>query len=93
MSMWRLWPGPSGRSRRIPAGVAILLVVLGVVATAAGLDAPSDGSVVPLGWRADGVVVNVPGTPAAVAGTPVDVPGAPVTPPGAPGAPGGVGLR
>ncbi|MFI9840823.1 GAF domain-containing sensor histidine kinase [Nonomuraea sp. NPDC051941] len=87
--MWRLWPGPSGWSRRIPAGVAILLVLLGVVATAAGLDAPSDGSVVPLGWRADGVVVNVPGTPAD-GGIPVGVPGAPVS---APGASGGVGLR
>ncbi|MEV4014986.1 sensor histidine kinase [Nonomuraea angiospora] len=95
--MWRLWPGSSGRSRRIPAGVAIVLVVLGVVATAAGLDAPSDGSVVPLGWRADGVVVDVPGTPADVPGTPADVPRASVDAPGAPahvpGAVGGAGLR
>ncbi|MEW1846459.1 hypothetical protein AB0392_51610, partial [Nonomuraea angiospora] len=66
--------------------MAIVLVVLGVVATAAGLDTPSDGSVVPLGWHADGVVVDVPGTPA-------DVPGTPVNAPGAPGASGGVGLR
>ncbi|MEV1178482.1 hypothetical protein [Nonomuraea sp. NPDC049784] len=51
------------RSRRTPAGVAIALVVLGVVATAVRLDAPSDGGVVRLGWGGDGVVVDVPGRP------------------------------
>ncbi|GAA0999693.1 hypothetical protein GCM10009555_101100 [Acrocarpospora macrocephala] len=51
------------RSRRGPAAVAIFLVVLGVLATAVRLDAPSDGSVVRLGWstwQLDGVVVDVP---------------------------------
>ncbi|GAA4558317.1 sensor histidine kinase [Planotetraspora kaengkrachanensis] len=50
-------------SRRAPAAVAIVLVVLGVVATAVRLDAPSDGSIVRLGWSTwhlDGVVVDVP---------------------------------
>ncbi|NUO59559.1 MAG: hypothetical protein HOV78_23095 [Hamadaea sp.] len=50
-------------SRRAPAVVAIVLAVLGVVGVAARLDAPGDGTVVPLGWsalRPDGVVVEVP---------------------------------
>ncbi|GAA4593578.1 hypothetical protein GCM10023194_58180 [Planotetraspora phitsanulokensis] len=53
-------------SRRAPAAVAIVLVVLGVVATAALLDGPSDGSIVRLGWSTwhlDGVVVDVPVSP------------------------------
>ncbi|WP_433444159.1 hypothetical protein [Nonomuraea sp. CA-141351] len=50
MSAWRPWWASTRRSRRTPAGVAIALVVLGVVATAVRLDAPSDGGVVPLGW-------------------------------------------
>ncbi|MFI6317438.1 sensor histidine kinase [Nonomuraea sp. NPDC050556] len=48
--------------RWVPAAVAIALVVLGVVATAVRLDAPSDGTVVRLGgatWHLDGVVVDV----------------------------------
>ncbi|MGP3920908.1 histidine kinase [Nonomuraea sp. 10N515B] len=48
------------RRYRAPAAVAIVLVALGAVATAVCLDAPSDGSVVRLGWRPDGVVVDVP---------------------------------
>lgn len=59
--MWRPWTASIWRSRKTPAGVAIVLVVLGVVATAVRLDAPSDGSVVLLGWPPGGVVVDVPG--------------------------------
>jgi signal transduction histidine kinase len=51
------------RARRVPALLAIALVVLGIVATAARLDAPGDGSYVTFGlssWRSDGVVAQVP---------------------------------
>ncbi|NUT23403.1 MAG: hypothetical protein HOV77_29890 [Hamadaea sp.] len=50
-------------SRRAPAVAAIVLAVLGVVGVAVRLDAPGDGTIVPLGWsslRPDGVVVEVP---------------------------------
>ncbi len=53
-----------------PAVVAIGLVLLGLIATAARLDAPADGSVLRLGrstWHSDGVVVDVPGTPSGAA--------------------------
>ncbi|GAA2313093.1 hypothetical protein GCM10010149_75200 [Nonomuraea roseoviolacea subsp. roseoviolacea] len=66
MSARLSWLAPVRRSRRVPAGVAIVLVVLGVVATAVSLDAPSDGTIVRLGWsmgRLDGVVVDVPAAP------------------------------
>ncbi|MFI7455767.1 hypothetical protein ACIBQX_50505 [Nonomuraea sp. NPDC049714] len=48
------------RPFRVELHGAIVLVVLGAVATAVCLDAPSDRSVVRLGWRPDGVVVDVP---------------------------------
>ncbi len=54
------------RSRRTPAVVAAGLVLLGLVATAARLDAPSDGSILRLGgstWHHNGVTVDVPGAP------------------------------
>jgi signal transduction histidine kinase len=57
----------SGRSRWTAAAVAVALVVLGILATAARLDAPSDGSIIELtwsSWRFDGVIVDVPGPPA-----------------------------
>ena len=57
----------SGRSRWTPAAVAVALVVLGILATAVRLDAPSDGSIIDLtwaSWRFDGVIVDVPGVPA-----------------------------
>jgi two-component system NarL family sensor kinase len=60
---------PAWRStlaRRAPAVVAVVLVLLGVIAVAVRLDAPSDGTVVPF-YRTDGVVVDVP--------SPVDSPG------------------
>ncbi|MFI6604137.1 hypothetical protein ACIBHX_48590 [Nonomuraea sp. NPDC050536] len=49
--------------RRIPALAAIALVVLGVIAVAVRLDAPSDGFLVRTewsSWRADGVVAGRP---------------------------------
>lgn len=49
-------------SRRAEVAAAILLVLIGVLATAAALDAPSDGSLLRLGWstwQADGVAVEV----------------------------------
>jgi signal transduction histidine kinase len=52
------------RTRRWPPVLAVLLVVLGVVGTAARLDAPSDGSVIRFGgaaWRADALRVDVTG--------------------------------
>ena len=56
----------SNLARRAPAIVAVVLVLLGVIAVAVRLDAPSDGTVVSL-YRTDGVVVAVP--------SPVDGPG------------------
>ena len=56
--MPRGWP-----RRRAGVWCAAVLVLLGVLATAARLDAPSDPAVLRLGWstwRADGVVVDVP---------------------------------
>ena len=53
-------------TRRAPALVAAVLVLLGVIAVAVRLDAPSDGTVVSL-YQVDGVVVDVP--------SPVDGPG------------------
>src|SRR5437764_1445320 len=50
--------------RRLPVMVALALVALGVIATAARLDAPGDGTVLRFGgaaWRAESVVVDVPG--------------------------------
>ncbi|MBU2667843.1 hypothetical protein KOI35_30460 [Actinoplanes bogorensis] len=52
------------RTRRWPAVLAALLVVLGVIGAAARLDAPSDGSVIRFGgaaWRGDAVRVRVTG--------------------------------
>ncbi|NJP91747.1 hypothetical protein HCN51_20170 [Nonomuraea sp. FMUSA5-5] len=66
MSAWRSGTIPARRRRAAPAAVAIVLVVLGVMATAVRLDAPSDGSVVLLGWRPGAVAVDVP---AAAAGS------------------------
>ncbi|HTJ39528.1 MAG TPA: histidine kinase [Dactylosporangium sp.] len=54
---------PAGRSRISSAVVAIVLAVLGVVGVTVRLDAPGDGTILPLGWsalRPDGVVVEVP---------------------------------
>jgi signal transduction histidine kinase len=54
------------RSRRLPTVLAAGLLGLGVIALAVRLDAPSDGSVLRLGWstwHANGVVVDVPGGP------------------------------
>jgi signal transduction histidine kinase len=45
--------------RRAPAIIAVVLVLLGVLAVAVRLDAPSDGTVVTF-YRVDGVVVEVP---------------------------------
>jgi signal transduction histidine kinase len=56
----------SALARRAPAVVAVVLVLLGVIAVAVRLDAPSDGTVVSF-YRTDGVVVDVP--------SPVDSPG------------------
>ena len=56
----------SSLTRRAPAIVAVVLVLLGVIAVAVRLDAPSDGTVVSF-YRVDGVVVDVP--------SPVDGPG------------------
>ena len=53
-------------ARRAPAVVAVVLVLLGVIAVAVRLDAPSDGTVVSF-YRTDGVVVDVP--------KPIDGPG------------------
>ena len=50
----------SSLARRAPAIVAVLLVVLGVIAVAVRLDAPSDGTVVS-SYGVDGVVVDMPG--------------------------------
>ena len=49
----------SSLARRAPAIVAVVLVLLGVIAVAVRLDAPSDGTVVSF-YRVDGVVVDVP---------------------------------
>jgi hypothetical protein len=54
----RAWRG--SLARRAPAIVAVALVLLGVIAVAVRLDAPSDGTVVSF-YRTDGVVVDVPG--------------------------------
>jgi signal transduction histidine kinase len=56
----------SNLARRAPAIVAAVLVLLGVIAVAVRLDAPSDGTVVSF-YRVDGVAVDVP--------SPVDGPG------------------
>ena len=56
----------SSFTRRVPALVAVVLMLLGVIAVAVRLDAPSDGTVVSL-YRVDGVVADVP--------SPVDGPG------------------
>ena len=51
---------------RAPAVVAVGLVLLGLIATAARLDTPADGSVLRLGWstwNGDGVHVDVPDPP------------------------------
>ena len=56
----------SGLTRRATGACAVVLVLLGVIAVAVRLDAPSDGTVVSF-YRVDGVVVDVPG--------PVDGPG------------------
>jgi signal transduction histidine kinase len=56
----------SNLARRAPAIVAAVLVLLGVIAVAVRLDAPSDGTVVTF-YRADGVVIDVPSS--------LDVPG------------------
>ena len=50
----------SSLARRAPAIVAVLLVLLGVIAVAVRLDAPSDGTVVS-SYGVDGVVVDMPG--------------------------------
>ena len=60
-SVWR-----SNLARRAPATVAAVLVLLGVVAVAVRLDAPSDGTVVTF-YRTDGVVIDAPSS--------LDVPG------------------
>ncbi len=52
----RVWR--SSLTRRAPAIVAVVLVLLGVIAVAVRLDAPSDGTVVSF-YRVDGVVVDV----------------------------------
>jgi hypothetical protein len=49
----------SSLPRRAPALVAVVLVLLGVIAVAVRLDAPSDGTVVSF-YQVDGVVVDVP---------------------------------
>jgi hypothetical protein len=49
----------SSLARRAPAIVAVLLVLLGVIAVAVRLDAPSDGTVVS-SYGVDGVVVDMP---------------------------------
>ena len=49
----------SDLARRAPAIAAVVLVLLGVIAVAVRLDAPSDGTVVSF-YRTDGVVVDVP---------------------------------
>ncbi len=49
----------SSFTRRVPALVAVVLVLLGVIAVAVRLDAPSDGTVVSF-YQVDGVVVDVP---------------------------------
>src|SRR5689334_12996233 len=57
------------RTRRWPAVLAVLLVLLGVVGVAARLDAPSDGSVIRFGgaaWRADALRVDVTGDDSAL---------------------------
>jgi len=59
--VWR-----SNLARRAPATVAAVLVLLGVVAVAVRLDAPSDGTVVTF-YRTDGVVIDAPSS--------LDVPG------------------
>jgi two-component system NarL family sensor kinase len=64
MAQRRVWR--SSLTRRAPAIVAVVLVLLGVIAVAVRLDAPSDGTVVSF-YRVDGVVVDVLG--------PVDGPG------------------
>jgi signal transduction histidine kinase len=48
----------SALARRTPAVVAVVLVLLGVIAVAVRLDAPSDGTVVSF-YRTDGVVVDI----------------------------------
>jgi hypothetical protein len=53
-------------TRRAPAVVAVVLVLLGVIAIVVRFDAAADGTVV-TSWRTDGVVVDVP--------NPVDGPG------------------
>jgi hypothetical protein len=53
----RVWL--SSLARRAPAIVAVLLVLLGVIAVAVRLDAPSDGTVVS-SYGVDGVVVDMP---------------------------------
>ena len=49
----------SSLTRRAPALLAVVLVLLGVIAVAVRLDAPSDGTVVSF-YQVDGVVVDVP---------------------------------
>lgn len=57
-------PGQNVRwARRMPAVVAVALVLLGLISLAARLDAASDGTVLRPGWsswRAAGLVVDVP---------------------------------
>jgi signal transduction histidine kinase len=51
-------------ARRLPVVVALALVALGVIATAARLDTPADASVLRFGWatwQTGGVVVDIPG--------------------------------
>jgi len=61
------WPTTGSsvwRSRAAPAAVAIVLAVLGLIATAARLDGPSDGTFVMLGgsgWPSGGVAVHLSG--------------------------------
>lgn len=50
---WRL-----SLARRAPAGIAVVLVLLGVIAVAVRLDAPDDGTVVS-SWQVNGTVVDV----------------------------------
>jgi signal transduction histidine kinase len=54
---------PGSWSRRLPVLVAAGMLLLGIVGTAARLDAPADGSSLPFGastWQTGAVVVDVP---------------------------------
>ncbi|HEY5979049.1 MAG TPA: histidine kinase [Microlunatus sp.] len=55
-------------ARRLPAALAVILVVLGVLAVAVRLDAPADGARV-TAWLTGGVVIATDATPRAEAGS------------------------